>query len=261
MDDPGRQAAAPSNQVAVRFHGALNDFLPAHRRGTIVRRPIDGRPAAKDVLEAAGVPHPEIARILVNGHQVDLAHRLEPGDLVEAHPFDPTVLPAPAIGEAGSGGSRFVLDGHLGRLAAHLRMCGFDVAYDRDADDDRLAARAAREDRILLTRDIGLLKRSIVRRGAFVRADRPRQQLVEVIRRFGLAGSCAPFSRCLRCNGPLEPAARSDVRSAVPPRVFGEQATFRRCADCGGIYWRGSHHRRMARLLEEVLAEVAAPGA
>ncbi|HSG84854.1 MAG TPA: Mut7-C RNAse domain-containing protein [Candidatus Limnocylindrales bacterium] len=247
-DPAGRSAAT----VAVRFHGALGDFLPVRRRETLLQRPIAGRPSVKDVLEAAGVPHPEIDRIVVNGRLVDPGHRLRPGDRVDAYP----------TGRARRAGTsavpRFVLDGHLGRLAAHLRMCGFDTAYRRDADDAELAAVAAAEERVLLSRDIGLLKRSIVRRGAFVRADRPRDQLVEILGRFGLQDSVRPFSRCLRCNGRLEPVDRASVRALVPPRVFGEQDAFRRCAACGGVYWRGSHHRRMTRLLEDVLAEVAA---
>lgn len=256
----------------VRIHGSLVDFLPSARRGRPLQRPILGRPAVKDVLEAVGVPHPEIGRILVGGGPVGLAHRLAPGDVVDAYP-----LGRPGRGGSGAGDGRegpgdatgpdgpdpgptedprFVLDGHLGRLAAHLRMCGFDTSYRRDADDGELAAIAATEDRILLTRDVGLLKRSVVRRGAFVRSDRPRDQLVEILGRFGLSGSVRPFSRCLRCNGGLEPVDRATVRAIVPPRVLGEQDAFRRCGQCGGIYWRGSHHRRMTRLLDDVLAEV-----
>jgi uncharacterized protein with PIN domain len=248
MVDSDRASAT----VVVRFHGALRDFLPAHRREASLRRPIAGRPAVKDVLEAAGVPHPEIDRIAVNGRTVGPGHRVRPGDRVDAWPAGPPSPPAT------KDEPRFLLDGHLGRLAAHLRMCGFDTAYRRDADDAELAAAAAAEGRILLTRDIGLLKRSIVQRGAFVRSDRPRDQLVEVLGRFGIQGAVRPFSRCLRCNGRLEPVDRAAVQGIVPPRVYGEQDVFRRCATCSGVYWRGSHHRRMTRLLEDVLAESVA---
>lgn len=235
-------------EVELHLHGPLTDFVTGPTRAARMRRRIDGHPAVKDMLEAAGVPHPEIARVVVNGRVVRLAHRLAPGDLVEAFPAaddDPTE-PDP----------RFVLDGHLGRLASRLRMCGFDTAYRRDADDAELAALAATDDRILLTRDVGLLKRSVVRRGAFVRSDRPSDQLVEVLRRYRLADAVDPFSRCLRCNGRLLPVERDSVRDEVPPRVFAEQEAFRRCGSCRAVYWRGSHHRRMSRLLEDALDEV-----
>jgi hypothetical protein len=55
---------------------------------------------------------------------------------------------------------RFIADGHLGKLARHLRLLGFDAAYLRDAPDEEIAARAAADRRIVLTRDVGLLKPS-----------------------------------------------------------------------------------------------------
>ena len=46
----------------------------------------------------------------------------------------------------------FVADGHLGRLARNLRLLGFDVAYDPQADDRQLLRVMERENRALLTR-------------------------------------------------------------------------------------------------------------
>ncbi len=250
-------AADGARAVDVRLHGELEDFLPAARRGSVQRRPIVGRPGAKDVLEAVGVPHPEIAILAINGAPGLLADRLAPGDRVDAYPpgwRGPSPAPVPPVSARPDGEARFVLDGHLGRLAAYLRMCGFDTAYSPGADDVELAGTAVSEDRVLLTRDLGLLKRGVVRWGAIVRHDRPADQLAEVLARYGLAGHVRPFVRCLRCNRLLEDVGREDVRDAVPPRVFREQASFRRCPGCGGIYWRGSHHARMIRLLERTRA-------
>ncbi len=244
--------------VDVRLHGALEDFLSSGLRGTVLRRPIAGRPGAKDVLEAAGVPHPEVALVAIAGRPARLLDRLTPGDRVDAYPFGwsgPAPVAIPPVAARPAGEARFVLDGHLGRLAAYLRMCGFDTAYDRDADDAKIAGLAVAEDRILLTRDRGLLKRGAVRWGAIVRHDAPADQLAEVVARFGLADEVRPFARCLRCSALLEDVGREAIRDAVPARVQREQATFRRCPACGGIYWRGSHHRRMTRLLEATLGE------
>jgi uncharacterized protein with PIN domain len=104
----------------------------------------------------------------------------------------------------------------------------------------------------------GLLKRSVVVRGYLVRADRAPEQFVEVVDRFDLVLAARPFSRCLRRNRDLGPADRFAVEAEVPPRVFAEQATFRRCAGCGAIYWRGSHHRRMERLVRSILPGASA---
>jgi hypothetical protein len=245
--------------IALQFHGRLNELLPPDSRERAIHRAIEGSPSVKDVIEALGVPHVEVDVIIVEGVSVGFDHRVRDGEHVAVYPSSSNVrghplrhLEPPPIDPDRL---RFVLDGHLGRLAAYLRMLGFDTAYANRADDDALAALASREERTLLTRDRGLLKRAIVRRGYLVRSDRPHEQLREVVERFGLGPSSRLFGRCLRCNGLLEPIAPEAARPRVPPRVAAEQAEFRGCAACGGLYWRGSHHARMLRLIEAVVPE------
>jgi len=254
-------------RATVAVHGDLADFLPVQRPGTpaaafvVLKRSLDGQPAVKDVLEALGVPHPEIAALTVNGEAAGLGRRLGDGDRVEAWPaadaarlgLPPAVPPAPED----AADPRFVVDGHLGRLAAYLRMLGFDTWYRTDADDGDLAAVAAEDGRILLTRDRGLLKRRVVRRGAFVRSDRPVEQLVEVARRFGLVDCWRPFGRCIRCNAPLVASTREEVLDRLEPLTRRYFNDFRRCPGCDAVYWKGSHHARMARLVERVQVSVA----
>ncbi|HEY6057287.1 MAG TPA: Mut7-C RNAse domain-containing protein [Candidatus Limnocylindrales bacterium] len=146
-----------------------------------------------------------------------------------------------------------MLDGHLGRLARGLRMLGFDSWYRTDADDDELAAVAGRDDRIVLTRDRGLLRRASVRRGAFVRSDRPQEQLAEVVERFDLASRSTPFGRCIRCNGLLDPVDKADILDRLEPLTRAHYVEFRRCRACAAIYWPGSHHARMQAVVESVL--------
>jgi hypothetical protein len=256
-----RLATSPAPAAEFRFYGQLNDFLPTIARQTTVRRRLDGSPSVKDAIEAIGVPHPEVGLIVANGEPVTFAFRVRNGDRIAIYPPFRSIDLSPLTGRDQTqcpDSVRFVLDGHLGRLAAYLRMCGFDTAYDNGAVDADLAQASADEGRILLTRDRGLLKRSIVVRGYLVRADRAPEQLVEVLDRFDLAPAARPFSRCMRCNGDLEHAARSTVQAEVPRRVFAEQAKFQRCAYCKAIYWRGSHHRRMDRIVRAVLADASA---
>jgi uncharacterized protein with PIN domain len=148
--------------------------------------------------------------------------------------------------------ARFVVDTHLGRLAAFLRLAGFDALYRNDASDADLAALSAGEHRILLTRDEGLLKRRAVTHGSFVHATEPAEQLAEVVARFQLARLVKPFTRCMRCNGPLAPVAKDAVANRVPPRSFSHFDRFLQCAGCGRVYWEGSHFARLSRLLEAV---------
>jgi hypothetical protein len=134
-------------------------------------------------------------------------------------------------------------------------MLGFDALYRNDLEDEALARISAEEGRILLTRDRGLLKRSQVKRGYCVRSSRPREQLKEVVQRFNLASLARHFSRCIRCNGALEDVPKAQVEDLLEPDTRRAFERFRRCRDCGQIYWRGSHFERMERLIREVLAQ------
>ncbi|HSK08022.1 MAG TPA: Mut7-C RNAse domain-containing protein [Vicinamibacterales bacterium] len=240
--------------VSVRCYAELNDFLPPSRRQVAFVAECHAGTSAKDLLEGLGVPHTEVDLLLVNGEPVTFDHRLADGDRVVAYPvfeaFDVAavsrVRPEP-LREV-----RFVLDGHLGRLAAFLRLAGFDALYLRDADDPELAATAAAERRILLTRDQGLLKRREVTHGFYVRGARPARQLREVIDRFDLRRLLRPFTRCMRCNGLLHPVEKHAVASAVPPRSLEAFDQFLQCEGCGRVYWRGSHYERLVRLIADL---------
>jgi uncharacterized protein with PIN domain len=238
-----------------RFYGELNDLLPQARRQVPFAYRFDGRPAVKDTIEAIGVPHPEVDLIVANGRAVGFDHRLGDGDAVSVYPAFARleVDPEERVGPPPLREPRFVLDGHLGRLAAYLRMLGFDAWYHNDVADDVLALVSRDEDRILLTRDRALLRRGGITRGRWVRSDAPREQLREVVERFELADRSEPFSRCIRCNGRLESVSRDEVIDRLQPLTRRYYDVFARCADCGAVFWPGSHHARMARLIADVL--------
>lgn len=238
--------------VAVRFYGALNDFLPAARRQRTLECVLKGNPSVKDVVEALGVPHPEIDLIAVNGGPVGFSCRLRDGDRVAVYPQFCLIDPGEdaRLGPPPAAELRFVADVHLGRLAAYLRLAGFDTVYRNDFRDDEIVAISASEDRTVLTRDVGLLKHRAIARGYFVRETRPARQLVEVRRRFDLARPVAPFTRCLRCNTRLSEIARDRVEHLLPARTREHYREFRRCPVCDRIYWRGAHHAKMGRFLD-----------
>src|SRR4051812_25642529 len=131
-------------------------------------------------------------------------------------------------------------------------MLGFDVLHTVPAPDQALAAISSREDRVLLTRDVGLLKRKEVRRGYFVRATEPRAQLLEVVKRFCLLDVIAPFTRCLRCNTELEHVDKAAITHTLPNRTADLNSDFMRCPTCGRVYWKGSHYDRMRELIESI---------
>jgi uncharacterized protein len=247
--------------VSVRFYGELNDFLPAaHRQATLVCG-LESSASVKDLVEALGVPHPEIDLLVVNGRTVDFACRVRDGDRVAAYPpFRALDLDADArLGPPAQIEPRFVADVHLGRLAAYLRLAGLDTVYRNDYRDDEIVATSASEDRTLLTRDVGVLKHRMVTRGYFVRETRPARQLVEVLRRFDLVTRARPFTRCLRCNGRLQAVPKDEVEHLLPPRTREHYREFSRCPACDRIYWQGSHYTQMKLFLDKAFA-VAASG-
>lgn len=228
-----------------RFHGELNTFLsPALRDREFTHDP-GPTDTLKHAIESLGVPHTEVARVEVDGRPAAGTETVPSGAAIDVWPYE---SPVPLSRAA------FVLDGHLGRLAASLRMLGFDVWYDRYADDPQLARVSHEEDRLLLTRDVGLLKRKEVERGSFVRAHKPHDQLRDVIRRYGLSARIAPFTRCMDCNGVLESVGKTEVEHLLPPHTKATKNEFSRCTECGKVYWKGSHHAAMLNLIERITA-------
>jgi len=243
-----------TSQAFFRFYAELNDFLAPNRRFADCPFLFYTSTSVKDAIESFGVPHTEVDLILVNGESVDFAHPLRDGDRVSVYPvFEALdITPAGRLRPKPLRIPRFVLDIHLGRLAAYLRMLGFDTLYRNDAGDEELARISAAERRILLTRDLGLLKRGVVTRGYAVRATETRAQLAEVVKRFDLLGLVTPFARCLRCNTALRKAGKKDVADRLPPGVSERYDEFRECPGCGRVYWKGSHYRRMERLIDSL---------
>jgi uncharacterized protein len=145
-----------------------------------------------------------------------------------------------------------VLDGHLGTLARRLRLLGFDAWYRTDASDAVLAEVAVLDDRILLTRDRGLLMRRVIEHGYLPRSDDPDAQLDEVVLRYDLADRVAPSTRCVTCNGRLHPVASETVRDHVPEGTERSATRYSRCGVCGQVYWPGAHGPSIAAIVDRV---------
>ena len=242
-----------------RFYAELNDLLAPERRAVTFEHSCNGQSTVKDTIESIGVPHTEVDLILVNGESVDFSYRVQDGDRVSIYPvFESIDIASVArLRPEPLRETRFVLDTHLGRLARYLRMLGLDTLYRRDAADEGLARISRDENRILLTRDRGLLKRSAITHGHLMRETIPRRQLTEVVEHFDLYRAVAPFTRCLRCNTVLHSVDKATVAARLPERTRQLHSEFRSCENCGRVFWSGSHYERMLRLVEEILIRVS----
>lgn len=241
-------------QVNIRFYEQLNDFLPLDRRKKNFNHPLKKSRSVKDLIESIGVPHTEIDLIIVNGESVGFDYPVKNADHISVYPAfcSVDVTPIKHSQSGYPGVPRFVLDVHLGRLAAYLRMLGFDALYRNDYDDPALADISAHEARILLTCDRLLLMRKQVVYGYFVRARQPHMQLPEVMSRFDLYSQQKPFTRCIRCNGKTRMVNKQDIEEKLLPKTKKYYDEFYQCDTCNKIYWKGSHYYKMQVMVENM---------
>jgi hypothetical protein len=206
------------------------------------------------MIESLGVPHTEVALIMVNQQPVNFHYHVRDGDSISVYASceQMNIAPEHGVHPPPLGDVRFVADVHLGRLAAYLRMLGFDTLYPSDYRDEELARISSTEARVLLTRDCGLLKRSIVVYGYYVRETDPWRQLGEILRRFDLLDAILQFHRCTRCNAVLDPVDKASVEDRLSAETRRYYNVFRVCDHCGKIYWRGSHFERMDSFIDEL---------
>jgi uncharacterized protein with PIN domain len=219
-------------------------------------------PAVKDAIEALGIPHTEVDVILACGQSVAFDYQLQPDDQIKVFPHgwpvrvDPVIRLLPEISEPPC----FILDVHLGKLARRLRLLGFDCLYRNDYEDHELVRIACAENRIILTRDRGLLKRRAVRAGCLLNSGRLPVQLEVLKERYGLIKWGKPLGRCPVCNGVLHPVDKQQIADRLQPNTGLCHETFQLCPDCGQIYWRGSHTAKILPWIEAFLQKGSSSG-
>lgn len=224
-----------------QFDSSLRSLLQhPHSDGRFDYR-FNGPQSVKHLIESLGIPHTEIGSIRVGSIRVSAGYLVQDGDQVDVFGN----VPGPDFEDE----PRFVIDGHLGRLASHLRMLGLDCLYEGDYDDGVMVQISLEEDRTLLTRDRRLLMHKSITRGYLLRSLDPHTQLLEVLHRFALRPWIRPFQRCIRCNHLLQVVEKEAVldRLELLTKLYFED--FRICPACKQIYWKGSHYERMQRLI------------
>lgn len=253
MSDTASEGSA-QGFVTIRAYAELNDFLPPGLRQREFRYPLSGGNNIKHLVESAGIPHTEIEIMLLNGSSVGFQAQVAPGDRISVYPvFEALdVSPLVRLRPEPLRNISFVLDVHLGKLAVILRLLGFDALFPGDVDDRVLAELSAGEQRVLLTRDRMLLKRSKVTRGCFVRSRDPEEQAAEVLERFDLRGAVRPFSRCPGCSGELQTAEKESIMDRLEPLTRMYYNEFAVCVQCGRIYWKGSHYGSLLGLIRRL---------
>ena len=242
-------------EVHVRCYAELNDGLPLWRRFRDSSLALEREATVADLIAVLRIAEADVDLVLLNGTSAPLDAPVHDGDRLALYPvfesFD--IGGTQRIRTRPLRAPRFVLDVHLGKLAAHLRMLGFDAAYRTDAKDEELIRESVAAQRILLSRDRALVVDPRLSRAFAIRSGDPTEQLAEVMERFQLRALLHPFTRCLRCNESLIPVARDEVVTLLPPRVRDSQTEFHRCPSCRRVYWPGTHQDRMRAFIDRVL--------
>ena len=240
-----------------RFFAELNDFLSVRNAGVIFSVNLAGHETVKHIIESFGVPHTEIDLILVNGQSVDFDYIVYKEDHVSVYPVFESleIQQISKVRQKPLREPRFINDSHLGKLAGYLRLLGFDTLYRNDFQDEEISKISVDEERIVLTRDRGVLKRKIINRGYLVRSADPQEQIVEVLRRFDISAMAKPYSLCANCNGTLMKVDKRAIIENLEPLTNQHFSNFKQCSNCEQIYWKGSHFKKLEGFVQYVLTQ------
>jgi len=127
----------------------------------------------------------------------------------------------------------------LKKLSILLRILGFDVLYFQDEDYIAVVNLAKRTHRILLSRVKFLRKLPWI---FYLNGDDLDSQLEQIIGELKLkVKKDNLFTRCSSCNNILKEIQEEEVKKEIPSDVCKKGYWFKRCLNCGKIFWNGNH--------------------
>lgn len=148
---------------------------------------------------------------------------------------------------------KFLADSMVSQVGRWLRTTGVDVVTWNPVDSDAkshdpkrdMLAMAARESRIVLTRDTTLPSRRDAGACFVLSNDECFKQFREVKAQFGLHWRREDrASRCARCNSTRFSVVeaefvRTQSKEKIQAKVLNNVSKYWSCDDCGKIYWEG----------------------
>jgi uncharacterized protein with PIN domain len=221
-------------QAHLRFYEELNEYLPEEKKKRSFGCRFAGQVTVQRLLRALGVPGSQVDLIVCNSESVSLSYLVRDGDRISIYPVFES-LDIKGITKVRAEPLRhpcFAVGPGLERLAAYLRMLGFDTCSSEGRGAAEVVAVTEAEGRIFLTRECPPRE---ALHALQVRGVRPRQQAEELLERLDLHRLIKPLGRCPRCN----------------VRLTTETGPLH-CQACSRLYHDGTHLRRMRCLIDHV---------
>lgn len=179
------------SMVTFRFYEELNRYLPGRKRKTDFQVKIEKGEKLGASIESLGVPLAEVDLILVNGESEDFQYALRNRDRVSVYPVferldiaDLTRLPERPLRR-----TRFIADIDLGEMAGYMRQVGLDVHFDASLCPEEIIEISNREERIVLTKNRGLLNSEDVKRGVLLPSGTPQELLRKLMHELDIKAS------------------------------------------------------------------------
>lgn len=154
---------------------------------------------------------------------------------------------------------KFVVDRMLGTLTRYLRFMGYDtmsangLVEGNPKEDTVLLDMAARENRILLTKDAELARRGR-ERAILVGPDDVIAQVQQLVDS-GIIKRRLMMSRCSLCNTALREANTCEIEDADYAPKDWRNLSFFWCDACKKLYWNGSHGKQLEKRIDSVQTE------
>lgn len=147
---------------------------------------------------------------------------------------------------------RFMLDHMVIRLGKYLRIAGYDAVWDLHLRTHDLIQQANASGRLFITRNGHLAEQfPPATHSLLLKETDPVAQFHAVACALRLDTQAALFSRCIRCNVPLNAIdTKEAIRERVHPNVYARHDRYFGCPQCGTVFWHGSHVTNTCRKLD-----------
>ena len=150
----------------------------------------------------------------------------------------------------------FFVDAMLGNIAKKLRLMGYDSKYFSDIDDDELIQSAKKDERIIISKDEDLIRKSkkYGMQSIFVKNTEEIEQLRDIIKKINLKiiEINGDRARCSNCNSKTIVVDKKNILQKIPSKVLEYNDKFWECKSCNQIFWEGTHIKNLQKFVGEL---------